>query len=456
MALNPTHPTAQTLAGTSSSTLKSPGAAVPGAFGMYGKGTASTLQQALARTPLQAIQNPDGSVSIVATVNGSQVVVWSGSPGDVQRYTEGGRIVYSIAGGAISLHTGDQGNWWHLSSNSTGANATLAASANSGFAGGQSDGNVMVFPQYIGKTAAQATAHLGSGGGVGGGGAAGGGGGGALGQSATMPWLPADLASVFDRAWAETGDFNLALAAMRESDLYDRYFAGNRRDDGSLRFTEQQYLAEKDGFRQSISEWGLDPRPFERFFVNMIEGDKSLAEFRDNLSTLWSGVVQNTDAVQQFYLDNYGVSVSREDIMANAPTVMAGLMTQAVDPQMSQQILSRQIRVSQIGGEAASFGFQRPVASVGQLADLGVSQEQARQGYSQAAQQTPTLSAFAARYFDPDDSFGVDDFEQAIFALDPEQQERARRLIASERSAFSTQGGLALSRSGEATGLRQG
>ena len=42
------------------------------------------------------------------------------------------------------------------------------------------------------------------------------------------PSLPRALAEIVLQEWIDTGDFGLAVAAMRAAPIYDDYFPGNR------------------------------------------------------------------------------------------------------------------------------------------------------------------------------------------------------------------------------------
>lgn len=260
------------------------------------------------------------------------------------------------------------------------------------------------------------------------------------------PWLARmpELLDVYAAKWAETGDAQLAWAAVRASPLYDRYFPGNRRPDGSFRYSEQEYAAVKDGYRQLFRDYGMNPDLFEGQFTRGIEGDVSVQEAQERLASRFAYIQQAAPQAREWYAQQFGWRPSDGDLLASS-----------LDPNVTEPLFRQRAQQSLVGGAAAARGFQRDAARVQMLMQSGLSADQAREFYAQAAGQVPSLSAFAARYYDPDDSFGIDDFEAAVVLLDPEQQRRARGLLAAERSAFSQRGAFAGGRGGGLSGLAE-
>src|SRR5690606_8303029 len=159
-------------------------------------------------------------------------------------------------------------------------------------------------------------------------------------QARTLfPWMPEPLLKVFADAWAETGDTELALARMRQSPQYDRYFAGNRRSDGTFRMTEAEYMSTIRAYRTLLSDFGLNPDLFQKRFVSLIEGEVSPLELRERLGAAYEGIVANIPQVREFYA-RYGYDLSDAAIFASV-----------IDPEIGDAILARRIAVAQVGGE---------------------------------------------------------------------------------------------------------
>ncbi len=99
------------------------------------------------------------------------------------------------------------------------------------------------------------------------------------------PWLPPELVKVFADAWADTGDQQQALARMRADPLYDKFFPGNRREDGSLRMTEAEWFSTREAYRRLFIEFGLNPDLFESRFQELMEGSVSPNELAGRLGS---------------------------------------------------------------------------------------------------------------------------------------------------------------------------
>ena len=94
---------------------------------------------------------------------------------------------------------------------------------------------------------------------------------------ALYPGWPHGAQVALARAYLHTGDMDLAVATMRNADAYDRWFAGNRRRDGTVRFDEGTYMSVRREFRSSVLALGINPDLFDDEFVRAIKGEASPA-----------------------------------------------------------------------------------------------------------------------------------------------------------------------------------
>lgn len=262
---------------------------------------------------------------------------------------------------------------------------------------------------------------------------------------ATLGWLPDDLLNVYIDEWVRHGDGELAWGVVRTSPTYQQHFPGITRDDGTLRISEQEYLAHRDAFRRSFTQWGLNPDLFEGHHVDLIEGDVSIQEFRQRMDAKVSGVIQNLPQVRQQYGRFYGV-----DGMDDRALVAA-----ALDPDVGTEILQGRITSAQVGAEAAARGFDRGRERAEHLVFAGgLDQQGARQLFSQAQQAVPQMQRFAER-FRHGDGFGLDQFEDAAVFGDTEQRRTMQRLEASERAQFTAGGRVRQDQQGVLRGLQR-
>jgi hypothetical protein len=269
-----------------------------------------------------------------------------------------------------------------------------------------------------------------------------------------MPWMPADLLAVYAQAWTESGDPNMALATVRQSAAYKTYFKNNVREDGTLRYSEQDYMAVLDGYRQNLAARGLNPSMFEDRLHDWIGLDISVQEHDQRIDE-WDQYLRNwgpegtngyTTSIQ-WYAQNYGLT----DMTDQA------VLASVLDPNLGQDIVRRRIRASQIGGAAAAYGFNRTVESVNRLANLGFGGDgkDPLEFYATARERLPTMDALASRFYDAQGGIGIEGFESAFAAGDAGTRQRIQRAQAAEVSSFSRRGTADTDEEGRVTGLRQ-
>jgi len=243
-----------------------------------------------------------------------------------------------------------------------------------------------------------------------------------------MPWMPDELIAIYNEAFIEYGDPAMAWAFVRQSPEYAVHFAGNRREDGTLRMTEQEYASVKDAYSDVFRSIGLNPELFKGQYVDLIEGDVSPDELmRDRVMPVWERVIESTPQIMEFYANNYGLEMTPEAILAAA-----------LDPdRVGTAILNKQIALSEIGGEGASSGFDVDIEFAERLMDEGLDQLSADSLFKKAENMLPVLNTLAARHADPDDEFDLKEFVSGELFADPQQRRRIRRLMAQESSTFT-------------------
>jgi hypothetical protein len=258
------------------------------------------------------------------------------------------------------------------------------------------------------------------------------------------PWLPGPLASKFASLWASSGDANLALAELRQDDLYETYYPGIRRPDGTLRMSEAEYASSKEAYSNLLAGYGLNPSQFSSWYTRWIEGEKSPQEVAAELGATYEGLVANIPEVRQYYAERWGIDMSDQAIFASI-----------LDSDVAAGILSRRIAVAQIGGEGLARGFDVADPFAERLAAAGIDQGAARGFFSEAEGRLPSLDEMARRFRDPDSTFDLEEFADAAVFGGAAQTSRIRRLLASEQSLFTDQtGGLAMNNELGVTGLR--
>lgn len=260
-----------------------------------------------------------------------------------------------------------------------------------------------------------------------------------------FPWLPEALVQTYVEAYVEHGDPDVAWATVRQAPEYDTYFAGNRRDDGTLRYSEQEYASIIEDYRDSVESVGISAELFNDRYAALIEGNVGPGEFYNRINAVTERVRFASADIRAAYTDRFGYDLTDEAILASV-----------MDPNIGQAVLDRQITMAEISGEAATRGFDIDVDMATDLFGAGLDRQAATQLFGEAANLLPTLGVLARRHADPDDDFDLDEFTNAMVLDDPFQRRRMRRLIAQERASFSEAGnvGVARNQAGGLTGLQ--
>lgn len=244
--------------------------------------------------------------------------------------------------------------------------------------------------------------------------------------SVLFPYLPSELVGIIAEKWAETGDANLALAYMRASSAYDRYFPGNRRADGSLRYTEAEYASNIDAYRSLYREYGLNPDLFGDQFVSLIVNDQSPAEHARRLNAAYENVLQNIPQMKQVYAEYAGIAMTDQAIFASI-----------INPTIGEAIVNHQISVAAVGAEGLARNFNVGEAFAERLANAGVDQMAARQFFSEAEMKIPTLDQLAQRF--RAGGFDLNQFAEAsVFGSAPSLR-KISRLMAAEAALYTAQ-----------------
>lgn len=256
----------------------------------------------------------------------------------------------------------------------------------------------------------------------------------------------AELEQAWTEAWIETGSVLLAREAVRAHASYETYFAGNKRDDGTVRVTEEQYQSILEGYAGGLLSVGLNPDIFADMFSGLISGDVSVGEFVDRLEMARAGIIDRAAAVAERYTDYYGIEMTVEAVYASV-----------LDPLVHEGIISRKIAISQIGASASEHGFDIGITAAETLVNQDIDIFTARRFFGQAENLLPVLETLAQRHADPDDTFDLGEFTQAEIMNDPTQRRRIRRLIAQEGAFFTSGSGqaqlISSARQGSLTGL---
>jgi hypothetical protein len=222
---------------------------------------------------------------------------------------------------------------------------------------------------------------------------------------------------------------------LQETPEYKQRFIGNenRRKAGLPVLNPAEYLSVEASYKKILKDAELpigfydQPDDFGKF----IGADIAPTELQERVS-IANQSLQNAD---KFYTDSlrtyYGLNTG-------------DMIAYTLDPERALPFITRQQKAAQFGAEAARQGIQiaAPMAErfTGQL---GVSQEQARQGFEQVAQVLPVaerLSQITAGV----KPVGLEETTTAVFGGESsaDYKQRIQRLAEIEQSRFAGQSGV--------------
>lgn len=255
---------------------------------------------------------------------------------------------------------------------------------------------------------------------------------------ALFPYFPGNILNIILDSWVDTGSIDLAIAQGRASEDYAKTFPGIKREDGSLRMTEIQYLEVKDAMKDSLRNYNLNPDIFENEIIDAIQGDVDIQEFQGRLQFGYEQLINNRDVVLEVYRAEYGMDLTEEALFA-----------MFISPEIATSVLENQILVSQILAEAEVADITLGKSTVQDFISAGISQEQAR-GLFRETEQLSGLTGVAAQM---GQDLSEEDIASGLAGLSPEQLGLIKSAEARSASQSSIQAGAATTQAGQVTGL---
>ena len=256
--------------------------------------------------------------------------------------------------------------------------------------------------------------------------------------AALYPYFPSNILDDLIMKWVETGSIDIALATVRSGDAFARAFPGIRREDGSLRMTELQYLELKDSMKDQLRNYNLNPDIFADEIVEAIGGDVNIEEFSARLQFGYEQLINNKDQVLEVFNEQYGYGLDE-----------TALFAMFISPDISQAVLENQILVSQILAEAEIAGTTIGLTTAEKFVEADISQRDAASVFSRTEELSGLMRVGSARGID----ITEEDIAIGLAGLSPKELSLIRRTQAEAVSESSIQAGAATTREGAVVGL---
>jgi hypothetical protein len=228
---------------------------------------------------------------------------------------------------------------------------------------------------------------------------------------------------------------------LQDTPEYKQRFAGNeaRKANGLPVLSPADYLATETSYKQIMANAGMPSGFYDQNsdFNNWIGKNISPSEIQQRVDMATQAtILSNPDyrkALNQMGIDD------------------AHITAYFLDTSKAMPYLQKAAATAQIGAEALRNNLQFDQAYADQLATMGISADQARQGFQQVAGELDTMNALGAVY---GEDWNLKQSEAAAFGTEggAAAQAKQRRLLSAERGAFGGREGAGSQGSGLSSG----
>jgi len=212
---------------------------------------------------------------------------------------------------------------------------------------------------------------------------------------------------------------------LQQTDEWKQRFQGNevRKKNGLAVLSPADYLATEAAYRQVLVAHGAPQGFYDQHsdFAQWIGNDVSAQEIDSRAKTV-SAHLDNADpnwllAAKQFY------NIDRSTAWAYF-----------LDPGKGSDLIAKQSAALAVGASAMDQGLSTNVDRAKSIADMGVTEQQAQQGYSQIGSILPTLTGLGNIEKDP---YTQTDAENEVFGQMASAQRKRLNLTANETNRFN-------------------
>jgi hypothetical protein len=180
-------------------------------------------------------------------------------------------------------------------------------------------------------------------------------------------------------------------ALLPQTEAYKERFKGNkgRLEAGLAAYSPGEYLQAEDTYAEILNRFNLGGLATRDQFADLISNRKSASEVADLVQNVYFRI-QNADSVLRQQLNTLKIGAGLTD---------ADLAQALLSGKEGAQTLKQKIAGAEVGAEAATRGLSAIRAQ--NLANLGVTREQARTGFEAIRQTQPTFEKLSDIYNRP-------------------------------------------------------
>ena len=229
---------------------------------------------------------------------------------------------------------------------------------------------------------------------------------------------------------------------LQNTDEYKKRFAGNeaRKQAGLPVLSPAEYLSTESSYRQIMQSAGLPTGFYDQpsDFTTWISKDVSPTEIQSRVDLATQATTLSNPTYRKA-LNQMGISDNQ-------------LTAYFLDPNRALPTLQKSAATAAIGAEALNQGLTFDQSFAANLATSGVTQDQARQGYSTIGQTLDQYEKLSKIYGGPD--YNQRTAEQATFLGNAAAVQQQRRLVNQETGTFSGTAGTAAGGLAQSGGAR--
>lgn len=244
--------------------------------------------------------------------------------------------------------------------------------------------------------------------------------------------------------WATGGTSDQIIEYIRQTPQYaERFPAMAALNKSGRNISEAQYIAKETADIELMKQYGIPDAISgnRKLLGSLIENNVNVVTLQKRLMAAQDTVMSFDPSIVQYGKDTYGLD-------------QGSLMAWALAPEIALPVIEQQAKAIQIGGAALAAGLKTQEITKTQaesLAAAGVTQEQAKQGFTNIAQMGQYKQALPG-LVNPAETLTNEELINAQFATSPEAILKLQKAKQTKVAEFA-QGGQFAATQGGVTGI---
>ena len=224
-------------------------------------------------------------------------------------------------------------------------------------------------------------------------------------------------------------DANVLQLKLQDTQEWKTRFAGNEmlKQKGLAVLSVGEYLSVERSYAQLAKNYGLPQGFYDEpaDFAKWIGGSVSPNEVQQRFQA-YSDLANREDPAVTSQLASMGMS--KGDILAHI-----------MDPSRALPLIQKKYQQTLLGASARRAGVVANNDYLGHLTELGITEQQAAQGYGMIGEGLADMQRMGSIY---GEKFGQGDYESAVFDQNSTATQKQKRLASRERAEFGGSSGV--------------